>query len=116
MTDRYADAQCAAITASGKRCGGGWKCALPVTFAWDPIKGVGIDGPMVVLCHRHLHWTDSIRKGKRFPVAHGWLGAGNIHGYGSAVWAKAEGWEVAPWYWQRRSHMKFGDRHREDAV
>lgn len=111
-------ARCVAITRAGHRCTGRWSSAVPCTFAWDPIGGVGIDGPWIVLCHRHRWWTHErgVRTGARFRVAHGWLGAANKHGYGTAVFARRHGMRPAAWWWARRCEARFGQPSRRDAA
>lgn len=115
----YVNARCAAITKAGHRCTGRWASALPCTFAWDPVKGVGIDGPWIVLCHRHRTWQERGRVGGgRIRLVHGgWLGAANQYGYGSAAFSSRTGWKPARWWWRRRSDVVFGqtDRRRDAA-
>jgi hypothetical protein len=115
MTD-YCNAQCVAITHAGKQCTGRWSSALPCMWQWDPVKGVGIEGPHIVLCHRHRHWSEPKRlETVRFPVVAGWFGAYNEHGYGSAVWSAPTGWTPAAEWWAQRSACNFGGPFRRDA-
>lgn len=117
-TDDYAHAKCGAITRAGRRCSGRWATAFVITFAWDPVLGEGIEGPHLVLCHRHRWWTHEkgVRAGRRFRVVHGWLGAANKYGYGYSVFARETGPKVAKWWWDRRRVSTFGDVGRRDAA
>jgi hypothetical protein len=86
---------------------------------WDALTGKGVDGPHIVLCHRHRHWAAErgIRTGKRFPVVHGWLGAANRYGYSSAVFEhERDSWVPAAWWWERRRPVTAGDSGRVDAA
>jgi hypothetical protein len=118
MSDDYANARCCAIRAdSGKRCRGRWATALPCTFAWDPITGVGVDGPWVVLCYRHRRVWERRRVSKiRMRVFRGWLGPANTYWYGTAVLRDHVSWLPAAWWWARRRDTTFGEMHRRDAA
>ncbi len=89
------------------------------TFAWDPTKGVGLDGPSIGICEQHHHCYERAKtadKTARIHVKRGWLGGANQYGYGAAVWAQQVGWRHAAWWWARREPMVFGDcKHREPA-
>lgn len=117
-TSDYASARCAAITKSGRRCSGRWGTAVPILFSHDAVTGDGTDGPWCVLCHRHRWWTHEkgVRTGRRFPVVHGWLGAANEHGYGTAVYAAESGRQPAAWWWERRRPSPWGGPGRKDAA
>lgn len=117
MSDDYANARCCAIMRNGKRCRGGWASAEPVTFAWDPIKGVGTNGPYAVLCGRHRR-VRARKRPQRIRVVHGWLGGYNQYDYGSAVFRGPEltEWRPSAWWWARRQPCRFGERGRTDAA
>jgi hypothetical protein len=105
-------AQCCAITRGGTRCTGRWSTACPCVFWWDAETGDGIDGPHVVLCHRHRSfvYSDAIKSGKRIRVMHGgWLGDANRYGYGTAVFASRTGVRPALWWWVRRRESSYRD-------
>jgi hypothetical protein len=79
-----------------------------------------IDGPCIVLCHRHRHLVyrfegrPTVCDGKsRFRVVHGWLGSANEHGYGTSVFAKPTGWRASEWWSSRGKSMKFGEERRD---
>lgn len=121
-TREFHNAQCAAITRAGHRCTGRWATSVPCTFGWDAVTGDGVDGPHVVLCHRHrgFVYSDAIKSGARILLVHGgWLGAANCHGYGTAVYASRTGSRPARWWWLRRREAKYvehRDRPRRDAA
>ena len=115
MSDDYANARCAAITRAGHRCTGRWATALPIMWSHDPTTGASMSGPYVVLCARHRHLAERVRRMERIKIAHGYLGAANQYGYGAAVWARATGRQPAAWYWARRRRLTFG-QGRKDAV
>lgn len=118
----YASAPCVAIV-DGKRCGRRWRQAHPCTWGWDPVTGLGVDGPYVVLCGIHRRAYGRMRGGAResggcprMRVVGGWLGAYNKHNYGDAVFAAATGWRAAPrWLRHRRDGVLFG-AGRTDAL
>ena len=124
--DDYWNARCCALTKAGRRCTGRWASAVGCLFEWDPIKGVGIEAPMVVLCHRHRHYVwnpDGVKSGRRFRLAHGgWLGCMNRYGYGTAVWDREDSGphmvagNPAPWWWARRTVVRFSQRNRTEAA
>ena len=92
MTADYANGRCCAITKRGTRCTGRWATAAPciIRHVQTGTEVEIIDGPHIVLCHRHRHWVYSgpranVGDGKtRFRVVHGgWLGSANQYGYGT---------------------------------
>lgn len=105
----YAGARCVAITARGKRCTRHWGSAYNCSWQWDPIKGIGIDGPRVVLCRQHSNMAhEAIAGGVRIRIVCGWFGAYNQHKYGSAVWSAPSGWKPAKAWWAHRRDVTFG--------
>lgn len=115
MSDDYANARCCAIKRDGHRCRGRWASAEPIMFAWDAVKGVGIDGPYAVLCWRHRDVRARRRPG-RIRVFRGWLGGANKYDYGSCVFRSQTGWRPAAWWWTRRMPSRFGAPNRRDAA
>jgi hypothetical protein len=105
-----------AITHAGKRCSGGWASALHPLFAWDPIAGIGRDGPSIVLCHRHRHYAYRSKPDARHRIVGGWIGPANRHGYGYAVWSTRTGWKHAAAWLRLSRPCKAGDRTRTDAI
>jgi len=79
-------------------------------------NGYVIDGPNLVLCHRHRHWVDGLHLLRRYRVVHGWLGAANQHGYGHTVYQSRAGGKAASWWWQRSQKRKWGEPSRRDAA
>jgi hypothetical protein len=118
--DNYASGRCCAVRAdNGRRCGGRWALAVPCTFAWDPVNGVGIDGPWAVFCwrHRRVYYRRHDRnKMERIRVTGGWLGPANEYGYGSCVFRSKTSWKPAPRWWALRTPSEFGQRHRTDSL
>jgi hypothetical protein len=121
MTSDYANGRCCAITKDGKRCTGRWASAVPciIRHTQDGTNVTIIDGPCVVLCHRHRHWLfhdgkRSLGDGKtRFRILHGWLGSANPFGYGTSVFSAPTGWKAAKWWAARAREMKFGESRRD---
>jgi len=92
--------RCIAIV-DGRRCKLGARAHCPVTFAWDPIKGVGIGGPHVPLCsvHNSKHWR--LKGGERFRIIGGW------YGY---IWnSQAKVWTVLQSVFRSRTSHKYAD-------
>jgi len=87
-------------------------------FSWDPVAGAGLDGPYIVLCHRHRHYNQErgIRTGRRFHVVNGWLGAANKYGYGASVFESETGSTPAPEWWACRRPSRAGGPFRRDAA
>lgn len=113
----YHLARCVAIQRNGKRCRGPWRSAYTCTFMWDPVTGVGIDGPRIVLCARHRRiWEERQPRTSRIRVWRGWLGPHNEYGYGAAVFARETGWVAARWWGDRAKPMRFGSTERKDAA
>jgi hypothetical protein len=64
---------CIAILATGERCSRMHWTEYPITFAWDPIKGVGIDAPSATLCRMHGYLWE-LADGERVEIVGGWMG------------------------------------------
>ncbi len=71
---------------------------------------------MIVLCHRHRHWTDNGDRAARRPIVHGWLGRRAPHFYYMMVYAGRTGERVAKWWFDRRRPAKFGVSHSGEAA
>ena len=118
MSDDYARGRCCAIRDdNGRRCNGRWATAVPCSFAWDPVNGVGIDGPWAVFCYRHRRRVYRLKEtNARVRVFRGWLGPANKYGYGTCVFRDRKSWRAAAWWWARRKDSQFGQSHRRDAA
>ena len=119
MTNDYANGRCCAITKARKRCTGRWATAVPCIIEHRADGSRCVDGPNVVLCHRHRHWLDSDSKrhtldGKtRFRILRGWLGSANKYGYGTSVFSAPTGWKAAKWWAAHAREVKFGEWRRD---
>ena len=118
MSDDYARGRCCAIRDdNGRRCNGRWATAVPCSFAWDPVNGVGIDGPWAVFCYRHRRPVYRLKEtNARVRVFRGWLVPANKYGYGTCVFRDRKSWRAAAWWWARRKDSQFGQSHRRDAA
>lgn len=115
LIPEFAHGRCVYMIPGYGRCHGAWKSAQQACWQWDPIEGVGVEGPHVVLCRAHAN-VFARYKSQRVRIVGGWLGAANQYGYGCAVWDGETGWTPAPEWWAHRSVARFGAAGRRDAV
>ena len=123
MSHFYSTFGCLAITARGNRCGHRHQVEVPVTFAWDPVRGVGVGAPSIMLCRMHDYlW--SLDVSDRVQIVGGWMG--RAWNPGAKVWTvmttvyeSKDGLTVSRHWWSLRHDTKFGDCKDvayEDAV
>jgi hypothetical protein len=63
---------CVALDFRGRRCGRRSVCEFPITFTWDPVRGVGTGAPSATFCRMHEPW--GLKGPDRMAVVGGWLG------------------------------------------
>lgn len=109
-------AGCVALTARGKRCGRPHFTSVPITFEWDPIRGVGVMGPSADFCRMHAY-TGYGEREERFQVVGGWIG--RAWNPGAKVWTvcmtvyeSRTSLFAAPHWWALRRATTFGDCQR----
>ena len=108
---------CAALTVRGRRCGRPHYTEYPVTFSWDPIKGVGVGGPHIPLCrmHGYLH---ELERHERIQIVGGWMGAAwnpdaKVWTVLTTVYETKDGLDASKHWWALRYDAVFGDCYRE---
>ena len=107
---------CMAITARGQRCGRPHSIEVPVTFTWDPVRGIGYLAPLIGLCRMHDYVWD-LEPGERVEIVDGWMGRGwnpdaECWTVLTTVYAARDAFDVSPeWYAQRY----FGN-HRSERL
>jgi len=108
---------CVALTAKGLRCGRPHFTAIPITFSWDPVKGVGIGAPAATLCRMHDYLWE-LEPGDRVEVVGGWLGRARNEKAGvwtvlTTVCEAREGFQASLAWWALRRNTVFGDCSRD---
>lgn len=123
MTGAQWSRRCVAIDFRGRRCNRRTVCIAPVTYEWDPVRGVGVGGPSLTLCR--VHDLDDVRGPVRMEVVGGWVGAAwnpkaNVWTVLTTVYETRDGLDASRHWWALRRPMRFGDTSTEvvydDAV
>jgi hypothetical protein len=103
---------CVAITVRGQRCNRDHYTEIPITFSWDPIRGVGIEAPSAPFCRMHDYlW--SLEPGERVEIVGGWMGrAWNPNAKCwtvlTTVYESRRDLGASPHWWALRRPAKFG--------
>ena len=113
---------CVAIMVRGRRCGHAHFCEVPITFEWDPTKGVGIGGPHAPFCRMHnYHWD--LERHERIQVVGGWLGyawnaKAKVWTVMTTVFEAKDGFDLSKHWWELRHPIRTGvcERIRYDEA
>lgn len=111
--------RCMCMTKKGNRCSRSSSWTMGVCFGWDPIKGLGVDGPDLKMCRQHGDATFDKPPEHRIRVIAGW--------YGRIFNQQAKVWTVmcsvflhptrhvySPLWWRFRLPSEFGGPERKD--
>lgn len=106
--------RCMAICRDSRRCTRGARWSLPITFAWDPVAGVGVGGPDLRLCGQHGVVGMQVRGPKRLRVTGGWYGAAwnqdaKVWTVLGTVYSTQDGLTASPAWWEQRHASHFGE-------
>lgn len=106
-------AGCVALTVRGRRCGRSHCSATGITFAWDPVKGIGVGGPAATFCrmHDYMSFTEG---GERFAIVGGWIGrawnpVAKVWTVLVTVYESRDSLFASKHWWSLRRPLKFGD-------
>ena len=104
---------CVAITVRGSRCCRPHYTEYPITFTWDPIKGVGVGGPSAPFCRMHGYLSE-LEPGERIEIVGGWIGrawnsAAKVWTVLTTVYETKDGLTASKHWWALRHDTVFGD-------
>lgn len=112
MASTFGTIGCVAITAKGRRCNAGHQTEIPITFTWDPVRGVGTGAPSVPLCRMHDYLWE-LDPADRVEIFGGWMGRAwnpdaRCWTVCTAVYETKDGLFASPHWWALRRPIRFG--------
>jgi hypothetical protein len=108
-------AGCVALDYRGRRCGRPHFSEVPITFTWDPVRGIGIGAPAATLCRMH-DWC-GVNGPVRLEVVGGWMGDAwnpdaKVWTVLTTVYATRDGLTASPHWFAMRQPTRFGQNER----